>query len=200
MVPFSTSRRRPIARVTSAQELSVPTNAESGLETSLETIISELYTRSSQQINSLGLVFVRAPRADDEPPVVPCMDVNDLRLSLLALSPGCPENETIAAYEEWLLSAKRLVQSRVPPLGPTDTIMENLENEFRRLQLQKVSEWERQRGVSMCKERIATLRSSTTLKPDRCAVIDTSEGVFLVCLLPFSQHSKRRSSPVTPFP
>lgn len=60
--------------------------------------------------------------------------------------------------------------------GPTDEIMANLEEEFRKLQLRKASEWKRQQEVARCRESIGILKT-TILKPDQCTVVDTGESV-----------------------
>lgn len=117
------------------------------------------------------------------------MDQNNLRLSQLALSQGPLGNEITVDYEEWLISTRRLVLSQATTQGPAEGIVANLEKEFRKLQLQKVTEWKRQQEVQRCKESIGTLKT-TTKRPDRCMVVDTGELAYLAFPLPFSRCSK----------
>lgn len=154
-------------------------------KTSLDTIISELNLRSSQQINTLGLVFVRTPRVDEESPIAPSMDQNELRLSSLALSRGPSENTTIACYEEWLISAKLSISSRCAvrsTSSPTEGIIASLEEEFRKLQFRKISEWKRQQELARVKESIGTLKARIS-KPDHCIVVDTGGFIASTCTL-----------------
>ena len=174
---FYAHRARLATPPTSVQEPRERASDKPGCEAPLEEIISELNVRSSQQINTLGLVFTKAPCIDDESPAVPSMDRNDLRLSPLALSQGPSENKLVAGYEEWLISAKCLVSNQTTARGPTSAIVASLEVEYRKLQIQKASEWRRQQAVARCKESVGALRIAT-LKPDHAAVVDTGESVY----------------------
>jgi len=160
-----------------------------GDETSLDEIAPELNFRSSQQINTLGLVFARAPRIDEDPPTIPSMDRNELRLSPLALDQGALENARITTYEEWLISTKRSTSSGDAMRGtssPIDGTLAKLEEEFRKLQLRKVSEWERQQALAKCKQSIGTLKA-TISKPGHCVVVDTCEFITFTYLLPLME-------------
>ena len=177
---------RPPTPLTGTQEPRSGASDQPGIESSLDTIASELNYLSSQQINTLGLIFTRAPRIDEEPPAIPSMDQNELRLGPLALSRGPSENTTVTTYEEWLISAKRSIPRGTTIRGtspPTDGLVASLEGAFRRLQLEKVSEWKRQQALARCKESIGTLKA-TISKPDHCTVVDTSELVAFVRSLP----------------
>lgn len=151
----------------------------------MDTIISELNVRSSQRINAIGLVFTRTPRAEEEPPIAPSMNKNDLRLSTLALSQDRPENERILRYEEWLIYAKHIASNQVSVSVPTNAIVEKLEEEFKELQSQKLSEWKRQQALIKDKERIRAL-TTRTLKPDKCTVIDTGRSPYFTRSFYFS--------------
>ena len=171
---------------TSAQDPCDHASEQPGSEASLDVITSEFNFRSSQQIKTLGLVFARTPRIDEEPPPVPCMDRNELRLSPLALSQGPFENAAITTYEEWLISAKRSISNgdtAQSTSSPTKRIEASLEEEFRKLQFRKLSEWKRQQELARCKGSIGALKA-TILKPDHCTVVDTSESVAFTRAFP----------------
>ena len=140
-----------------------------------------------------------APRVDEQLPAAPSMDRNDLRLSPLALSHGPSQNKVITSYEEWLISARSSVSSRTAVRGPTDEIIASLEEEFRRLQIKKASEWKRQQEVTRCNERVGAL-GATMLKPNDCIVVDTCESAHFLYPFLFSHRFKLHSSLATPCP
>jgi len=182
---FYSRSTHPSTPLTRTREPSDRARDQLGDEVSPDKITPELNFRSSQQINTLGLVFIRAPCIDDEPPTIPFMDRNELRLSPLALSQDALENAGITTYEEWLISTKRSTScddAVRDTSSPTDGIVARLEEEFRRLQLRKVSEWKRQQELARCKESIGTLKA-TISKPDHCVVVDTSKSITFICLL-----------------
>lgn len=141
-------------------------------EDRLGILASELRERSSNFFPVQGLVFRLPPQADAQVPPSPLMDPNDLNLHRLSLT-DAPINTPITNYERWLLRAKEEVtrDGGRPTLG----LSREIEQEFLRLQSEKITEWLRQQEHAQLLGCMDDLEAMIT-RPRSCTTVDTGEA------------------------
>ena len=139
----------------------------------LGVLAVELERRSRQLVLAVGLVFTTPPTPEAPTPELPAMDPNDLRLYKLSLAPNEPVNTPISEYERWLFMAKKKALWVADDGAASDSLLADIEKEFRDLQCHKVDEWRRAQEGAYIRKRLEIF-SGSLVRPSASTSVETS--------------------------
>lgn len=143
----------------------------------LQTLTSELKSRSQPLPLVNGLVFAIPPAVGTKIPETPTMDPNDPKLHWLSLAPGEPVNEPILQYENWLSATRNELPRRVGDETRCRRLSAEFEERFHILQRHKVAEWQRQQEGLKLRECAKNLIERTA-RPTSCPSVETGMHAF----------------------